>query len=212
MTPQLGRNRVRVALTLALIVVCGAAVSGCAQSNKPGSSTPTSQSLPRPTTTASTPQATPTPSGSPAVSSSGGLCSASQLSGSVAAGAGGAAGAVGVTLVLTNTGTQPCTLQGWPGVSFVGNGNGTQLGNAAQFDRSTPHPTITLTPGAHAQAPLLITNAGNYSSSDCSPQTADGFRVYPPGSTTALFVKVAGLTACASTGVNLLSVGALVGS
>jgi hypothetical protein len=116
---------------------------------------------------------------------------------------------VEVTLVLTNTGSKQCSLQGWPGVSFVGNGNGTQLGNAAEFDRSTPHATVVLQAGGTAQAPLKIAQAMDYSESDCKPQKADGFRVYPPGSTDSLFVKDDSVTACTTTTVNLLTVGAL---
>jgi hypothetical protein len=115
-----------------------------------------------------------------------------------------------VTLVLTNNGPEECSLQGWPGVSFVGDGNGTQLGQAAAFDRSTPHPTVVLKPGGTAQAPLTIVQAGNYDPSQCQPKKADGFRVYPPGSTESLFVKDADVTACTSEAVSLLTVGALV--
>jgi hypothetical protein len=115
-----------------------------------------------------------------------------------------------VTIVLTNNGSAPCDLQGWPGVSFVGDGNGTQLGKAADLDRSTPHPTVTLAAGGTAKAPLKITQAGNYSDDDCKPKAADGFRVYPPGSTESLFIKETDFTACTVTTVGLLTVGALV--
>jgi hypothetical protein len=139
-----------------------------------------------------------------------GQCATSALTGSIAQGSGGAAGSVGVTLVLTNTGTSECALQGWPGVSFVGDGNGTQLGKPADFDRSTPHPTVTLAPGGTAQAALLITDALNYPSADCVPQQADGFRVYPPGSKESLFVKDATVAACTNPAApTLLQVSAL---
>jgi hypothetical protein len=116
---------------------------------------------------------------------------------------------VQVTLVLTNNGASECSLQGWPGVSLVGDGNGTQLGQAAEFDRSTPHPTVVLQAGGTAQAQLKITQALNYDTSECQPKPADGFRVYPPGSKEALFVADAGVTACTSDSVSLLTVGAL---
>jgi hypothetical protein len=50
----------------------------------------------------------------------------------------------------------------------------------------------------------------NYSESECKPKPADGFRVYPPGSTESLFIKDAGVTACTSDSVSLLTVGAFV--
>lgn len=112
--------------------------------------------------------------------------------------------------MLTNTGTADCSLQGWPGVSLVGNGNGTQLGKAADFDRSTAHSTVTLSPGASAKAPLRITQAHNYSNDDCKPQTADGFRIYPPGSTASLFIQDSTVTACNSQTISLLTVQAFV--
>lgn len=43
---------------------------------------------------------------------------------------GGSAGHYELEIVLENEGADPCTLQGWPGVSFVGDGDGTQLGGA----------------------------------------------------------------------------------
>lgn len=164
-----------------------------------GSPSASTTSTPRPTPTST---ATSTPID--------GQCDTGDLSGTIAQGGGGAAGSVEVTLVLTNNGSGECSLQGWPGVSFVGDGNGTQLGAAAEFDRSTPHPTVVLQPGGTAQAPLRITQALNYPEADCAPKQADGFRVYPPGSTESLFVKDAGVTACTKDSVSLLTVGALV--
>jgi hypothetical protein len=109
-------------------------------------------------------------------------------------------------LVLTNKGTTTCTLQGFPGVSFVGNGNGTQLGAPAEFDQGSPHGTVTLAPGTSAHAALKIAEAGNYDAATCQPKAADGLRVYPPGETHALFVAATGLTACQNATVTLLTV------
>ncbi len=138
-----------------------------------------------------------------------GQCATSSLTGTIGQGGGGVAGSEEVTLVLTNHGSAQCSLQGWPGVSFVGDGNGTQLGTPADFDRSTPHATVVLRPGGTAQAPLKIVQAMNYPEADCKPQKADGFRVYPPGSTESLFVRDDTVTACTTTTVTLLTVGAL---
>jgi hypothetical protein len=179
-------------------------VAGCAPSGTPTSS-PTSSAT-------STATGTPTsrPTGTTTASPIDGQCDTGALTGTIAAGGGGAAGSEEVTLVLTNGGDTACALQGWPGVSFVGDGNGTQLGAAAELDRDTPHPTVTLQPGGTAQAPLTITQALNYPTADCSPVKPDGFRVYPPGSTASLFIAYTEATACQSTSVSLLTVGALV--
>ena len=137
-------------------------------------------------------------------------CAVSSLAGRIEAGSGGAAGSVIVHLVLENTGSTTCTVQGWPGVSFVGGGTGKQIGAAATQEKSAPHPTVTLAPGKTAVAPLKIVRAENYSAGDCSPETPDGFRVYPPGSKQSLFVKDTDYQACASADASLLSVQAFV--
>lgn len=146
----------------------------------------------------------------PAGTADAGRCAASSLAASIEPGSGGAAGSVIVHLALRNTGSTACTLQGWPGVSFVGGGNGTQIGAAAAQEKSSPHPTVTLAPGKTAVAPLKITRAEDYRKADCSPRTPDGFRVYPPGSKQSLFVKTSDWTACSSADAGLLAVQALV--
>lgn len=193
----------RPALALALAAAFACGLAGCSAGASPaaspaasGASSDTGSASPRPTATSTSEPIQ-------------GQCATSNLTGSMGKGGGGAAGSVEVTIVLTNTGSTQCSLQGWPGVSFVGDGNGTQLGSAAQFDRTTPHDTVVLQPGGTAQAPLKITQALNYPDADCKPKPADGFRVYPPGSTESLFVKADNYTACTTTTVNLLTVGGL---
>lgn len=152
-------------------------------------------------------------SGSAAGSGSGSAasrCAAASLAGSIEPGSGGAAGSTIVHLALRNTGSTTCTLQGWPGVSFVGGSNGTQIGNAASEDRTSAHPTVTLAPGATAVAPLRITDTANYPAGECDPASADGLRVYPPGSRQSLFVRYTEAAACRSTSVTELQVQALV--
>ncbi|MFE4951221.1 DUF4232 domain-containing protein [Leifsonia sp. NPDC056665] len=193
----------RPALALALAAAFALGLAGCSAGASPSASPASADS------TSGTDSASPRPTATSTSEPIQGQCATSSLSGSIGQGGGGAAGSVEVTIVLTNTGSTQCSLQGWPGVSFVGDGNGTQLGNAAQFDRTTPHDTVVLQPGGTAQAPLKITQAVNYPDADCKPKPADGFRVYPPGSTESLFVKADNYTACTTTTVNLLTVGAL---
>ena len=149
--------------------------------------------------------------GDGAAGSVGDRCTVDELQGGIDDGGGGAAGSVGVALILTNAGDRTCELQGWPGVSFVGGGDGTQLGASATLDRSTAHPTVEIAPGGYAQAILTMVQAGNYDDAECEPQQSEGFRVYPPGSTASLYIEAGGrlFTACTSPDVQQLSVGAI---
>lgn len=133
-------------------------------------------------------------------------CATSALSASLS-GANGTAGSVYYSLVFTNTGSVPCILQGYPGVSFV-NGNisgGPQVGAAA--DRmSGSAPAVTLAPGQSSTAQLKIGDSGNYGSG-CDQTATDGLRIYPPDQTASLFVAHTDM-ACANTADVTLQVGA----
>lgn len=204
-------------LTVGALVVAG--LAGCSSSNGDATSTPTVTdtvtTTPQSTTSQSastTPSATSMPTtttGTGGAGASTQACVSSNLSAAIASGSGGAAGSVYVTLKLTNTGTAACTLQGWPGVSLVGSGNGTQIGAAAKFDRSTSHATITVKPGSAAEATLQYVEADNYERSKCQPAKADGFRVFPPGNKASIFASYPTVTGCKSTSVSLLTVGGL---
>jgi hypothetical protein len=212
----------RQAFALTVAGMAAVALVGCASGG--GNTTPTATTTVTRTTAPSSPSSEPSSSPSTPTGTStdaqggdtggtvtgGGLCTVAQLTGGTAAGSGGAAGSNIIHLTFTNKGSTSCKLQGWPGVSFVGDGNGTQIGAAATFDRTSPHPTVTLAPGAVAVAPLKIVQAANFDKSLCKPLAADGFRVYPPGSKAALYIKAAGYTACQSTSVGVLNVQGIV--
>lgn len=117
---------------------------------------------------------------------------------------GGAAGSVTGALTFTNTGSVSCTLRGFPGVSYVGGGNGTQVGEPATRTDDTVK-TRALSPGQSVKAALRRTEPGNYGDA-CQETKVDGFRVYPPGSTEAAFVAFK-TTGCKSTSAPLLQVG-----
>jgi hypothetical protein len=103
----------------------------------------------------------------------------------------GAAGSLIIPLMFQNTGTTTCTLQGYPGVSIVG-ANGVQLGAAAaRTGQATP--LVSLTPGQSTAAIFRQANPGIL---NCTPVAAQGFRVYPPNQTTALFAADPSLTTC----------------
>ncbi|GGC90212.1 hypothetical protein GCM10011512_16430 [Tersicoccus solisilvae] len=136
------------------------------------------------------------------------MCTASRLSGTVAPlPGGGAAGSVYTGLTVRNTSGAACRLSGYPGVSFVGGGTGQQIGVPAQRDETQAPVAITLQPGRSAQARLQITRAENYGQV-CNLTPADGFRVYPPSATDALFVPYTAANACGNPKIILLHVGA----
>ncbi len=99
---------------------------------------------------------------------------------------GGAAGSTYLVLSFANTSRTTCTMNGHPGVSFVGKHNGTQIGRPAV--RTGSLRTVTLAPGESTTALLQVANAGNYDPDTCAPTTVDGFRVYPPDWRQSIFV------------------------
>lgn len=124
-------------------------------------------------------------------------CTASDLDVSISQGD-AAAGSVMFTISFTNTGDDPCRIGGYPGVSAVGDGNGTQLGKAAQ--RGQAGRAAVLIPNGHAEASLKAVDVGDGGGplgDECRATDADGWRIYAPGSTKAQYVAQDGLHACA---------------
>ena len=197
------------------LVAIAASLAGCTPSTTSGGSATTSTAATT-TVSASTSSAAPsaatstaatTTAPAPATSTGVGMCLASQLTATLGAGAGGGAGHTYPVLVLTNKGSTACTVRGYPGVSFVGNGNGTQLGAAATREAAgITITTLTLAPGQSAHSQLSITVAGNYDPTTCKPKAADGLRVYPPDETHSLFIASTTYTACQNASIVLIQV------
>nr|WP_052478110.1 DUF4232 domain-containing protein [Kibdelosporangium sp. MJ126-NF4]CEL16189.1 hypothetical protein [Kibdelosporangium sp. MJ126-NF4]CTQ94114.1 hypothetical protein [Kibdelosporangium sp. MJ126-NF4] len=142
------------------------------------------------------PSEAPDPSASSAPAAAEGLCKAASLKLSVSGGD-GAAGTVYRNLVFTNTGSAPCTIQGFPGVSYVTGDDGHQVGPAAVRVGNKGN-AIKLAPGASASAPVGFVQVGNFDPAVCKPTEVRGLRVYPPQETASVFVPLAG-TGCAGT-------------
>lgn len=106
-------------------------------------------------------------------------------------------------IVLRNVSHHACRTGGYDGLSYVGHGNGTQIGAAATRDPA-PHRVLTLQPGQRARSAVSETVAGVYSPATCHPVHVDGFRVYVPDSTRSQFVAHP-TTGCANSAVHLLS-------
>lgn len=107
----------------------------------------------------------------------------------------GAAGSVYVPLIFTNTSSKPCTLQGFPGISYVTNDDGTQLGDAAAWE-GEEGPTVKLQPGDQASTVVREVNVGMLDPADCDPTPADGLRVYLPGENHSLYIEQDGARGC----------------
>jgi pyruvate/2-oxoglutarate dehydrogenase complex dihydrolipoamide acyltransferase (E2) component len=139
------------------------------------------------------------PAGKPA-------CVTANLRLSLGAG-GGAAGTDFTVIDFTNSGSAPCTLYGFPGVSLT-NSSGAQIGAAATRNPSRPSTLVTLAPGAKANANFGVANAGNYPAQDCKPTPAAHLKVFPPNQTQPI-VEPFTTTACAVSSAHQLSVTAV---
>lgn len=131
----------------------------------------------------------------------GGLCATSQLELAVAP-AGAGTGSVFLELTATNASGVPCTIAGYPGVSFV-DARGTMIGVPAVRAPAAPGTAQLLAPGESATAMLRMARAAMYPA--CDPRPAEGLRVYPPESTEPAVVAHP-VQACANPAVQQLEI------
>lgn len=106
-------------------------------------------------------------------------------------------------IVLTNTSGHACHTGGFGGVSYVGDGNGTQIGAAAVRRDRAAVKTHVVKPGARLRSPIDEARADNFGKKKCHRAHVDGFRVYVPNATRSQFVPHA-TTGCRNTKVHLL--------
>jgi hypothetical protein len=123
-------------------------------------------------------------------------CRSRDLRASFAADGGAAASHRFGHLRLHNVSGHTCVVQGYGGLSFVGHGNGTQVGAAAGRTPSA-RPRVVLAPGERAASLVEITSPDPYPRKTCHRTHVDGFRVYVPDSTVAKFVPY-GTVTCAN--------------
>jgi hypothetical protein len=193
-----GRTLAIVILSVFAAILVGIIIWLVATSNATPAPTPT----PSPTATPSpTPSPTPTPTST--ATSGVGTCGLSTLTITLGE-TQGAAGSRYVPIVFANKGSAPCTLQGYPAVSFVGDGNGTAIGAPADNDPTTPPTAQTVQPGSSVTSLLRVAVAQNFAG--CTVVTPDGFRIAPPGSSASAFVAFTSLQACDNASIHLLTV------
>jgi Domain of unknown function (DUF4232) len=110
----------------------------------------------------------------------------------------GAAGSRFYDVIFRNTGSQPCTLAGFPGVSAYGTG-GEQIGSPAARSGTGPVTPFTIGPDQTVEAQLQLVVTIVHEPSLCTVAEAQGLRVYPPNDTAAVDVPFR-FQACATTG------------
>jgi len=107
-------------------------------------------------------------------------------------------------IVLRNTSSRACHTGGYGGISYVGQGNGTQIGAPAVRRNPGAVRTYVLQPGQRLRSPLDEVSALNFSPKRCRRAHVDGFRVYVPNATRAQYV-VHPTTGCRNHHVKLMS-------
>lgn len=190
-----------VAAATAALLAAGA----CTEAPVTGGPTP----VPSATSTPSVPPSTSTSTLLPPTSAAGTAnCATSELKGTLGQEE-GAAGSVYAPLILTNVGSRPCELRGFPGVSYVAGDDGHQVGPAAAM--SGPRGgEVVLKPGAAAAAQLQLVNVANFDAAACKPIPVRGLRIYPPGDTASLYIARAGTGCSVTPPGNQLSVATLM--
>jgi len=175
------------------------ALSACGGGSTPAAQTGTSSSpssSETPTTTATTAASSSDTTKQPAAGTAqaDGLCKAGDVKLSLGQGDAGA-GSLYRPLLITNTKPVPCTIQGFPGVSYVAGADGHQVGPAA-FREGAKGNAVKLNQGQSAAADLQFVNVQNFDPAVCKPTEVTGLRVYLPQETASNFLPSPG-TGCA---------------
>ena len=91
-------------------------------------------------------------------------------------------------IVLRNVSDHACRTGGYGGLSYVGDGDGTQIGAPADRVPGTVR-TIVVQPGQKVVSAVSEAVAGVYPRRECRPAHVDGFRVYLPNETRSQYIK-----------------------
>jgi Protein of unknown function (DUF4232) len=182
----------RILIALAALAGSAGLLAGCGTATPTASpSTPASASAAPSTSPSATAPPTPSPTPTPSPSTvNTTACATSALHVAVPSGGGNAAaGSAFYPIQFSNTSSSPCTLYGYPGVSFVGAVGGSQIGVAATRNSALPAKLISLAPGQTVHATLQVVDAMNYPSGECGLVTAHWLKIYPPNQTAPTYVS-----------------------
>jgi hypothetical protein len=142
----------------------------------------------------------PSALGSVGASAGGGTptCPTAELAGHLV-GVQGGGGLLEATVALSNTGGQPCGLEGYPGVQFLGSDQNVLSativpGGSVPFEAPTPT-ALVLAPGASVEFNIGLPDSPAPGASTCP--TATALRVEPPGDVAALSIP-SDLQVCSS--------------
>ena len=185
-------------VTTALLAGTALLATACGSSAAPAAAPTVTKTVTVTPTSPGPANGTPQPSPTDTGSAGPGACPTSGLHMSIGNG-NGAAGSVYYPIVFRNSSSSPCTLFGFPGVSFVTTPNGSQIGDAATRQSDKPVQTVTLAPGEVAHATLQVVQALNFPAAKCQPVTAHFLKIYPPNQTEAVVLSFTA-KACAATG------------
>lgn len=106
-------------------------------------------------------------------------------------------------IVLKNVSDHACRTGGYGGLSYVGGGDGTQIGAPADREPGRVR-SIVVRPGQKVVSRVAETDATAYPRRKCRPAHVDGFRVYLPNETRSQYVEHP-TTGCRRDRVHLLS-------
>lgn len=199
------RTRIRTGVLVSGGAAIALLLAGCNGSDSASSESPdvpnissssTAQPLPTTSPQTSTAQAQQQPPPTPNTAATSGECKVADLSLRLGGGD-AAAGTSYRALVFTNKGGRTCTIQGFPGVSYVAGDDGHQVGPAAERT-GEKGAVITLKPGESAYADVGFVQVLNYDTNVCKPTEVRGLRIYPPHEYDSMFVSNPG-TGCAGT-------------
>ncbi|MFI5615432.1 DUF4232 domain-containing protein [Amycolatopsis sp. NPDC051903] len=170
-----------------LLSACGGGTTPSANntpSSDPSSSTSETSSAPTATSTPESSSDNAPATGQPVAN---GLCKAPDVTLSLGQGDSGA-GSTYRPLLIKNKSGKACTIQGFPGVSYVTGDDGHQVGPAATRV-GTKGEAIKLQPGQSAAADIQFAQVLNFDPAVCKPTDVRGLRIYLPQETASNFVS-----------------------
>jgi hypothetical protein len=179
-------------LTAAAVLACSAALAAaCGTSAAPAASPAASPAVTAtPTVSAGTASPAISPAAAPTPAAAAAACATPALKVAVPARSGGAAaGSSYYPIQFANVSGASCTLQGYPGVSFVTARGGRQIGPAATRNPAVARQLVTLSPGQTVHAELQVVNAENYPPAGCGLVTAHWLKIYPPNQAGPAYVS-----------------------